>query len=297
MPSFVDRFIFQPPYPPNYTSCDYPAELCLLNDVVCLGLPNYVASSHVLIFFHGNAEDLGNVYNLMKLFRDRLGIHIIALEYPGYGISYSKPSTDSINDAANQVFSYVHQKLCWPSNRIIICGRSIGTGPATKLAAEKEVAALLLVSPYRCLKSVAQNMAGCLGAMAVSTRWNTQETVKHVRCPTLFLHGREDNIIPSHHSEILYNECQASASVKRLRIIDGLGHNEMNWPFLIQCMKEFLTNSVLNSGLEKRPLILHDAFFQEFPSLIEPGKAEAACNRCWYITMYSSCIQRLFNSR
>ena len=47
----------------------------------------------VLLFFHANAEDLGNVTKYVAQFRDYFGLRIIAMEYRGYGI-YDEPKSD-----------------------------------------------------------------------------------------------------------------------------------------------------------------------------------------------------------
>ncbi len=61
-------------------------------------------------------------------------IHIVAVEYPGYGIYKGKPNADQIEADADAVFDYFNQYLKVPKDQIIILGRSIGSGPATYLA-------------------------------------------------------------------------------------------------------------------------------------------------------------------
>ena len=48
----------------------------------------------LLLYFHGNAEDLGTSYFLMSCFKRRLGVRVLAMEYPGYGL-YGYASKDS----------------------------------------------------------------------------------------------------------------------------------------------------------------------------------------------------------
>jgi len=47
-----------------------------------------------LLYFHGNAEDLGSSLKLLKHMRDTLRTNIIAVEYPGYGIYPGNPTSD-----------------------------------------------------------------------------------------------------------------------------------------------------------------------------------------------------------
>ena len=40
----------------------------------------------LLLYFHGNGEDLGMCYFTMSCFKRRLNVRILAMEYPGYGL-------------------------------------------------------------------------------------------------------------------------------------------------------------------------------------------------------------------
>lgn len=47
-----------------------------------------------ILFFHGNAEDLGTSMRFLKLIRETLRANIIAVEYPSYGIYKKKVSAE-----------------------------------------------------------------------------------------------------------------------------------------------------------------------------------------------------------
>jgi|DEB0MinimDraft_12_1074336.scaffolds.fasta_scaffold187064_1 hypothetical protein len=47
--------------------------------------PNRDPDDKIMVYFHGNSEDVGhNIYFLMRL-REMFGMSILAMEYPGYG--------------------------------------------------------------------------------------------------------------------------------------------------------------------------------------------------------------------
>jgi hypothetical protein len=54
--------------------------------IPCLYLPNAAGSTKLLIYFHGNAEDVGLASELLDYVRTLLKVHVIAVEYPGYGV-------------------------------------------------------------------------------------------------------------------------------------------------------------------------------------------------------------------
>jgi hypothetical protein len=54
--------------------------------IPCLFLPYSGGSSKVLMYFHGNAEDIGLSYEMLDHLRAALKVNILAVEYPNYGI-------------------------------------------------------------------------------------------------------------------------------------------------------------------------------------------------------------------
>ena len=61
----------------------------------------------LLIYFHGNAEDLGSCNFLMSLFKRRLNVRVLAVEYPGYGLfGYEQSDSDKMLQNALIVFDF-----------------------------------------------------------------------------------------------------------------------------------------------------------------------------------------------
>lgn len=60
--------------------------------IPCLFLPCEEGGNKVVIYFHGNAEDIGLAFDMLYLFGLELKMHVLAVEYPGYGLyKTSKP--------------------------------------------------------------------------------------------------------------------------------------------------------------------------------------------------------------
>ena len=62
--------------------------------IPCLFLPFQTGSSKLMLYFHGNAEDLGLSYEILDHMRNSFKLNILAVEYPGYGI-YEDPEGTS----------------------------------------------------------------------------------------------------------------------------------------------------------------------------------------------------------
>lgn len=79
-------------------------------------------------------------------------------------------------------------------------GRSIGTGPATWLAANKTIGALVLVSGFTSLRGVVKHVVGSFAQHLIKERFVNVENISRVICPTFILHGKMDALIPYSHS-------------------------------------------------------------------------------------------------
>lgn len=106
-------------------------------------------------------------------------------------------------------------------------GRSIGTGPAIWLSAERKPGALALISPHTSIRGVVRDLFG-LGVVAqflVNERFRNLEIIKQVTCPTFILHGEKDKLIPPSHSQLLCKNCAGPTCLLRPKKMD---HNSFN---------------------------------------------------------------------
>jgi len=113
------------------------------------------ASADVVVF-HGNAgQSLDRSYYLdgfRAASEGRWRVHLF--EYPGYGARDGRPSERSIYRAARRA---VEQLLAESDRPVYLVGESLGSGAATRMAAEcpDRIAGLLLVTPFTRLADVA----------------------------------------------------------------------------------------------------------------------------------------------
>ena len=130
-------------------------------------------------------------------------MHILAVEYPGYGLyKTSKPDEEKMKDDAETIYDFLTKVIGVKEENIILFGRSMGSGPSTYLASRKKPAALLLMSAYTSIKDVARSMLGWMNFLSyvVYERFRNIDMIKEVNCPAFFLHGQADKLIPPEHS-------------------------------------------------------------------------------------------------
>mmetsp|Transcript_267 Transcript_267/g.279 ORF Transcript_267/g.279 Transcript_267/m.279 type:complete len:272 (+) Transcript_267:22-837(+) len=260
----LNSFIFPAPSP-SYTVISFPGELLKIprlkgkrQGIPCIFLPFSRGSSKILLYFHGNAEDLGQAYEMLNHTRNTLMVHVLALEYPGYGIYKGKPSASRILEDSENVFNYLTNVLKISPTNIFIFGRSIGAGPAVWLGAEKNPGALLLMSAYTSIRAVAKNIAGSLLMYFVKERFRNIDLMPKVKCPCFLVHGQNDTLIPYQHSQILHELCGGPSN---LLLPSKMDHN--GFDFFEDLTLPF-TAFLIHCGISTVPESLQNAFIS-FP--------------------------------
>jgi abhydrolase domain-containing protein 17 len=134
-----------------------------------------------VIHFHGNACDAAQVGVPARIEARSFNAHYLVVEYPGYGLADGSSSETLMNSIAFSTYIYVIGVLKVPPERIVIYGRSVGSGVAVHLATRLEalnlpVAAMILHSPYTSIKDVAADILGH-ATLAFANRWSNWEAL------------------------------------------------------------------------------------------------------------------------
>ena len=205
-----------------------------------------------IVYMHGNAEDIGCSLPLFERLAEECNAVVMVPEYPGYGLAPGQPSSESIDATGRAVAVAMCSHLRVPPERIVVMGRSVGTGPAAALAAwfntpsaqtgtRQPACLLVLHSPYTSLRDMARSIVVTVGG-AILQRWNTAETLKHVGCPVLILHAREDEVIPYQHAERLYAQRHLyGVACELFTQSDYSDHNNFNEDLdIVEPVKDFV---------------------------------------------------------
>lgn len=215
---FTERQIFQPQSASYQDSGDF-LKLTSANGkkISAVYLPNAKASFTVL-YSHGNAEDLGDVVPYLQQLQ-KLGFSVFAYDYQGYGTSEGTPSEQNAYADINAAYNYLTKSLKISPARIIVYGRSVGSGPSVDLASRERVAGLILESPFVSAFRVVTKIP-----IVPFDKFANIDKIGRVRCPVLVMHGKADDVIPLWHGEALFN---AANLPKRYLWVEGAGHNDL----------------------------------------------------------------------
>lgn len=148
----------------------------------------------VAVYFHGNAEsaaqNLPFAWDLAKR-----GIGVFLAEYRGFGGLEGTPTEEGLYADGDAAVEAVRAAGIQPE-RIVLMGRSLGSGVATELAVRHPCTLLVLISPYTSMVDMGKIIAGPAAPLAVPDRYDNLGKIAKVRCPVVILHGTRDEVIP-----------------------------------------------------------------------------------------------------
>lgn len=246
----LSRVLFPRP-PSSYAPDSFPGELLWVprtlnpqtakpEDCVPLCLLQCPLATSIVMYFHSNFEDIGRAYNFCSGLRRALQVHVLIVEYPGYGICPGiRCDESSAAECAQVALYFVREVLRCPKQSIILMGRSIGTGLATLLAGQSRYGGLVLICPFLSIKDLVRGYIGPAASL-LGERLPNKEHITKVRSPCLFLHGQNDDIIPVSHCQHLYELCQCRKLFVSPEKMDHNVNLLLHPSFLIDPMREFI---------------------------------------------------------
>ena len=181
--------------------------------------------SPAVVFFHGNGENLETLRHsgMYEQLVD-LGVHFLAVDYPGYGSSSGEPSEASLMASGQAGFAWISQRH--PDSPLVVLGWSLGAAVAIRTAADNaRTDGLVLLSAWSDLPSLAAvHYPSWLVGMGLRDRYDSVAAASNVRAPVLMIHGAVDRIIPIDHGRRL-----AAALADRCRFVEvpEAGHNDL----------------------------------------------------------------------
>lgn len=187
-------------------------------DTISAYLLEAAKSDRVLLYSHGNAEDLGQIRPLLGQFQQR-GISVFAYDYPGYGTSTGRPSEHGLYAAAEAAFKYLTEKEGYAPGSVILYGRSLGSGPACWLAARYPVGGLILDGAFSSTFRVMTKVK-----LLPFDKFDNLARLPKLDCPVLLIHGKQDAVIPFDHA--LKNE-QALPFPAETLWVEQASHNNL----------------------------------------------------------------------
>ncbi|CAN1227618.1 Alpha/beta hydrolase domain-containing protein 17B [Linum perenne] len=279
--SIAAKFAFFPPTPPSYTvvaaeeSSDGGGggKLCIpeagrRDGVDVLKLPtrrgNEIVAVHIkhprasatLLYSHGNAADLGQMYELFVQLSNRLRVNLMgsdclwtnlscmfgflpfaSYDYSGYGRSSGKPTEYNTYADIDAAYNCLKEKYGVKDEELILYGQSVGSGPTVDLASRlPTLRGVVLHSPL---------LSGMRVLYPVKrTYWfdiyKNIDKISSVKSPVLIIHGTADEVVDCSHGRRLW---ELSKNKYEPLWISGGGHCNLElYPDFIRHLKKFVVS-------------------------------------------------------
>ena len=184
-----------------------------------------------MLYFGGNAEEVSWMIEAAQA--NAPGVSWLLMDYRGYGQSAGAPSEKALVEDALALYDHAAKLPGTDPKRIFAFGRSLGSGVAVALAAERPLAGVVLATPFDSLAAVAKRYYWYLPVdWMLKHRFDSAARAPRLKAPLLCLIAERDEVIPAAHAERLF---EAWGGAKRKVVLAEAGHNTtdahpMFWP-------------------------------------------------------------------
>ncbi len=245
--SIEDDVVFHP-YPPSRRWADPPSD-CNVQDVALYTAngtqiharwyPCRDAKGAVLVC-HSRAGNLSLAVppHTIRSWHEQIGVSVLVFDYPGYGYSQGRPSEAGYYDAAAAAYDWLTEVQRISPERLLILGRSLGTGVAVELASRRPHQALVLISPFTSIPDVVHSYCSALPARTfMHNRFDSLARIRQCSRPLLIIHGTRDRVVPMRLGKRLF---AAACAPKRFVRVEGAGHSDIVFADLLPELRCFL---------------------------------------------------------
>ena len=178
------------------------------------------------------------------------------------------PSEEHCYADIEAAYDFLRNTLEIPAKNIVLYGRSLGSGPSCYLAVKsgqtpkdpdsekaEPVGGLILHAPFMSVFRVVLET----GCTLPGDKFPNIDLLPMVASPTILIHGTNDQIVPFHHSERLYEALSDKFRAKPI-YIEGMSHNNVHSqvrPLFCDRLTEYLEQHVWPGidGSHKKPSV------------------------------------------
>ncbi|MCB0706125.1 MAG: alpha/beta fold hydrolase [Saprospiraceae bacterium] len=225
---FQDFFFFRPEILPKSFQYKYPFPFKEVNfemedggyiNGIHFEIPN---SRGVVFYLKGNSK---SVKGWGKFARDFIskGYDFFMIDYRGFGKSKGHRTETTLFNDAQVVYKWLNDQ--YPEDKIVVYGRSIGSGIAARIASWNRPRLLILDSPYLSFLHNTRRYGFILPLeWLLKYKIRTDRFITKVSCPVYIIHGKKDRLFPYNQSEKL--RAIRPDIIKLIPIPEG-GHNNL----------------------------------------------------------------------
>nr|XP_046257214.1 monoacylglycerol lipase ABHD12-like [Scatophagus argus] len=220
--------------------------------------------SPVFIYLHGNTGTRAAPHRVgVAKILSALGYHVLVPDYRGFGDSTGEPTEAGLTTDALYLYKWVKARS--GNSLVIIWGHSLGTGVTTNSAVKLNEQGVVFdgVILEGAFNSARQEIRGHPFAWYYwkfpgfdyffpepwahsKVVFPTEENLKKMRSPILFLHSKDDHLVPIRFAEQMYEVAVSAQNAERVKMVSfdgslGYLHNGLyRDPHLPDIIKKFV---------------------------------------------------------
>lgn len=200
----------------------------------------------VVLYLKGNSKSIKG-WGKFAVDFTRHSYDVVMIDYRGFGKSTGRRSQKALKRDLQVVYDKLREQVA--ERHIIVYGRSLGSGLATKIASVNNPKILILDAPYYSLTKVTKQYAPFMPlSWLIKYPLPTYKWLKYVQCPIHIIHGTDDKLIPYRTSVKL---SKINPNRTKLHSIIGGGHKNLtNYESYHSVLDEILNKESQEINLE-----------------------------------------------
>ncbi|MDR1607181.1 MAG: alpha/beta hydrolase [Deltaproteobacteria bacterium] len=168
--------------------------------------------AYVTLLLHGNGGNLDDMVGRVLSYH-HLNMGVLAIDYPGYGLSEGEPSLASAVESAVLAWDYLVNVCQIEPQKIVVHGFSLGGGVAGQLLARRPAPhPIIMDSTFTSLAEAAGEAMPLLKPLSNVILGDSYDTLAVLRdykaTKALFFHSPQDEVVPYKLGEALFNSYQ-----------------------------------------------------------------------------------------
>jgi len=249
-----DYFFFRPEILPKHFEYKYPFPFEEVNFEMedggrINGLHFKVPNSRGVIFYlKGNSKSIKGWGKFAKDFVSK-GYDFFMIDYRGFGKSSGRRTETTLFNDAQTVYKWLQNH--YEEEKIVVYGRSLGSGMAARITSWNNPKLLILDSPYFSFLYQVRRFGFILPLnILLKYQIRTDQFVKKITCPVFIIHGDKDRLIPDNQSKKLV---EINPKKITLHTIHKAGHNNLpDFPEYHEVLYEVLNDEKVFQKLEEK---------------------------------------------
>lgn len=222
---------------------------------IYIGELSDIDTDTIILYCHGQTRHMDHYWQRAKLLANCGGKEhygVLMFDYRGYGKSEGTPTEKGMYEDVRAAYQWLLNEGA-SSQRIIIYGFSLGSAPATDLAAygmsNEFPIKLILESPFASTDFIAQEstLIEVSASYITDLEFDNAEKIKLVDKPLMWMHGIEDDYVAITNGEaIISNYSGVDSTYIR---VEGANHGQdgipqtMGYQNYLNAVQEFIESN------------------------------------------------------